>query len=130
MQPSRKEGATLDSDPMPALRVHGTHLQLFQNLVGNAIKYRRPDVAPAVRITAKGQNGGWRFSVNDNGIDIEAPYKERIFGLFKRLHTGDKYSGTSVGLEICRRIVDRYHQRIWVESKPGDGSSFYFWLSS
>ena len=126
-----ESGATIDADRLPALRVDGTHLQqLFQNLISNAIKYRRAEVAPAVHITAKRQNGGWLFSVSDNGIGIEAPYKERIFGLFKRLHAGDKYPGTGIGLAICQRIVDRYHGRIWVESEPGKGSSFYFWLPS
>jgi signal transduction histidine kinase len=113
------------------LRVHGTHLQqLFQNLISNAIKYRRTDVPLAVHITAKSENGGWLFSISDNGIGIEAQYKERIFGLFKRLHAGNKYSGTGIGLAICQRIVDRYHGRIWVESEPGVGSTFYFWLPS
>lgn len=122
-------GARVTSDPLPLLWVHGTHLQqLFQNLIGNAIKYRSPDQVPAVHIAATRHDGDWIFAVSDNGIGIDPQYKERIFGLFKRLHTSDEYSGTGIGLAICRRIVDRYHGRIWVESEPGKGSTFQFTL--
>jgi light-regulated signal transduction histidine kinase (bacteriophytochrome) len=100
--------------------------QLFQNLIGNAIKYRSPDRAPVIHVSAQQQNEYWVFSVQDNGIGIDPQYKERIFGLFKRLHTGDQYSGTGIGLAICQRIVERYHGRIWVESTPGEGSTFKF----
>jgi PAS domain S-box-containing protein len=120
--------AKITADPLPALRVHRTHLQqLFQNLIGNAIKYRSPHRPPAVHVTAEQhQNGHWAFAVTDNGIGIDPEYKERIFGLFKRLHTSDEYSGTGIGLAICQRIMDRYHGRIWVESEPGRGSIFRF----
>lgn len=121
--------ACITSDALPSVRVHDAHLkQLFQNLVGNAIKYRSPDRAPTVHVSAKRLDGYWLFSVADNGIGIEPEYKERIFGLFKRLHSGDEYSGTGIGLAICQRIVDRYHGRIWVESTPGQGSNFQFTL--
>jgi len=121
--------AEIDSDPLPSLSVHTAHVQqLFQNLISNAIKYRSPGVGPVVRIRVKRQNGTYLFSVSDNGIGIEAQYRERIFGLFKRLHTADKYSGTGIGLAICQRIVERYHGRIWVESEPGRGSTFFFTL--
>lgn len=123
-----ESGATVTSDPLPSIKVHATHLQqLFQNLIGNAIKYRSPDRRPVVKVSAEGgQNGQWIFSVRDNGIGIDPEYKERIFGLFKRLHTPDEYSGTGIGLAICQRIVERYHGRIWVESEPGRGSIFRF----
>jgi PAS domain S-box-containing protein len=122
-------GARITADPLPPIRVHGMHLQqLFQNLIGNAIKYRSPERAPVVHVTAERQSGQWIFGVIDNGIGIEPEYKEKIFGLFKRLHTNDEYSGTGIGLAICRRIVDRYHGRIWVESEPGKGSTFRFIL--
>jgi PAS domain S-box-containing protein len=121
--------AKVTSDALPRLRVHRLHLnQLFQNLIGNAIKYRRPDVAPLVHVSAERERDGWVFSVSDNGIGIDTQYKERIFGLFKRLHTGDEYSGTGIGLAICQRIVERYHGRIWVESPRGQGSTFRFTL--
>ncbi len=122
-------GAQIIAGPLPSPRVHRAHLQqLFQNLVGNAIKYRSPDRKPVVRVTAELQNGHWSFAVTDNGIGIDPVYKEKIFGLFKRLHTSEEYSGTGIGLAICRRIVDRYHGRIWVESEPGKGSTFRFTL--
>jgi len=107
--------------------MHATQLQsLFQNLIGNALKYRRPEVAPAIHITARRQDDSWLFCVADNGIGIEPAFKEQIFGLFKRLHTSDQYSGTGIGLAICKRIVERNHGRIWVESEAGEGSRFYF----
>jgi light-regulated signal transduction histidine kinase (bacteriophytochrome) len=122
-------GAQVTSGPLPTLRVHGTHLQqLFQNLIGNAIKYRQPDQPPVVHVTAERQEGGWIFAVSDNGIGIAPEYRENIFGLFKRLHNNDEYSGTGIGLAICKRIVDRYQGRIWVESEPGFGSVFRFTL--
>jgi signal transduction histidine kinase/CheY-like chemotaxis protein len=125
----RASGAQVISDPLPSLKVHATQLQqLFQNLVGNAIKYRRPETPPVVKVTARRDGEGWLFAVSDNGLGIEAEYKERIFGLFKRLHTGDEYSGTGIGLAICQRIVEQYHGRIWVESEVGKGSTFNFTL--
>jgi len=124
-----ESGARITSDPLPSVRVHDAHLkQLFQNLLGNAIKYRNLERIPTVHVGAKPREGEWLFSVIDNGIGIEPEYKERIFGLFKRLHTGEEYPGTGIGLAICQRIVERYHGRIWVESKPGQGSTFLFTL--
>jgi light-regulated signal transduction histidine kinase (bacteriophytochrome) len=120
--------AKVEFDGLPSVKVHSRYLkQLFQNLVGNAIKYRRPGVPPLIQVTAAEQDSHWLFCVSDNGIGIDARYKDGIFGLFKRLHS-DEYSGTGIGLAICKRIVERYHGRIWVESNPGRGSSFYFTL--
>jgi PAS domain S-box-containing protein len=122
-----QSGAVVTSDSLPAVRVNSTHLkQLFQNLIGNAIKYRNSDRAPAVHISAHMDHDMCVFTVRDNGIGIDNEYKEQIFGLFTRLHSGDQYSGTGIGLAICQRIVDRYHGRIWVDSEPGCGSSFRF----
>jgi PAS domain S-box-containing protein len=124
-----ESGAQVTSDRLPVVRVHATHLQqLFQNLVGNAVKYRRPGMAPVIHISAKREDPRWIFTVADNGIGVESEYKELIFGLFKRLHAGDEYSGTRIGLAICQRIVERNHGRIWVESEPGKGSRFCFSL--
>ena len=121
--------ARVEHGHLPEVRVHRAHLQLlFQNLVGNAIKYRRPDVTPEVHVSARRLNGKWLFAVRDNGIGIEEAYRERIFGLFKRLHSDGQYAGTGIGLAICKRIAERYEGRIWVESEPGKGSTFYFTL--
>ncbi|HLG99593.1 MAG TPA: ATP-binding protein [Bryobacteraceae bacterium] len=124
-----ESAAKIDFEPLPTLPVHPTELELlFQNLISNAIKYRRPDVTPVVHVAVKKLNAQWLYSVSDNGIGIEAQYHERIFGLFKRLHTADTYSGSGIGLALCRRIVERHNGRMWVESKPGQGSTFYFTL--
>jgi PAS domain S-box-containing protein len=124
-----ESGTHITIAPLPSLPVYGTHLQqLFQNLISNAIKYRSPERQPEVHVTAERQNEQWVFAVRDNGIGIDPEYKENIFGLFKRLHTSDEYSGTGIGLAICQRIVDQYHGRIWVESEPGRGSTFRFTL--
>jgi PAS domain S-box-containing protein len=123
-----ESGATVTSDKLPELRVHGMHLQqLFQNLIGNAIKYRDPARPPAVHVNAQRRSDGWMFSVRDNGVGIHPQFKEKIFGLFTRLKAADS-DGTGIGLAICQRIVERYHGRIWVESEPGQGSNFRFTL--
>ena len=123
----RQSGATINADPLPSVAIHGLHLQqMFQNLIGNAIKYRHPARVPIVHIFAERQAKSTVFSVSDNGIGIAPQYRDTIFELFKRLHTGDEYSGTGIGLAICQRIVDHYQGRIWVESEVGEGSTFKF----
>jgi len=121
----RESSAVVTRDSLPAVRVREVHLQqLFQNLVGNAIKYRREE--PRVHISAADQNGHWVFSVKDNGIGFDPIYNEQVFGIFKRLHTSKQYSGTGMGLAICQRIVQRYRGRIWATSEVGNGSEFFF----
>jgi len=118
--------AAIGVDELPAVRMRESHLaQLFQNLVGNAIKYRREEPL-RIHVGAQRVDGYWIFRVDDNGIGIPDEYKETIFGIFQRLHTSETYSGTGMGLAICQRIVERYRGRIWVESEVGRGSSFRF----
>ena len=121
-----ESGAKIEYGVLPSVGIHQVHLQqLFQNLIGNALKYRS-EKRPLVRVAAEKKDGQWLFSVSDNGIGISAEYHERIFGLFKRLHSGDQYLGTGIGLAICKRTVERYGGRIWVEAEPEKGSTFYF----
>jgi light-regulated signal transduction histidine kinase (bacteriophytochrome) len=125
-QAIRESGAEVVFSDLPTVTMREIHLQqLFQNLIGNAIKYRSEEPL-CVRVGATRQDGRWLFSIKDNGIGIRPEYKETIFGIFKRLHTNDRYSGTGMGLAICQRIVERYRGRIWVESEPGKGSTFFF----
>jgi PAS domain S-box-containing protein len=115
-------------DSLPVVTADDRQLeQLFQNLVGNAIKYHG-DEPPRVHVSAEHSNGWWTFAIKDNGIGIERQYHERIFQVFQRLHTRKEYSGTGIGLAVCTRIVERHGGRIWVESEPGNGSTFRFTL--
>lgn len=120
--------AQVECEPLPVLRVREAHLtQLFQNLIGNALKYRS-ESPPRIRISAERFQGLWKLAVADNGIGIDPAYQGQVFGLFQRLHGGGKYSGTGIGLAICQKLVQRYGGRIWVESEPGLGSRFLFTL--
>jgi PAS domain S-box-containing protein len=120
--------ARVTNDPLPAVQADEMQLvQLFQNLIGNAIKYRTAQ-APQVHVAALQKRGKWQFSVKDNGLGIEEQYYDRIFGMFQRLHNRTEFSGTGIGLAICRKIVERNGGEISVASKPGRGSTFRFSL--
>jgi PAS domain S-box-containing protein len=118
--------AHVSHGPLPVVMADETQIiQLFQNLVGNAVKFHGPE-PPEVHVSANQKNGEWEFAVRDNGIGIEPRYLERVFQIFERFHRDDRYPGTGIGLAICQRIVDRHGGRIWVESEPGRGSTFFF----
>ncbi len=124
-------GALVTHDPLPGVLADEMQLiQLFQNLVGNAIKYQSAGILPKVHISAA-VNGGkkWMFSVKDNGLGIDPQYFERIFGMFQRLHKREEFAGTGIGLAICKKIVERHGSSISVESQPGQGSTFLFALA-
>jgi PAS domain S-box-containing protein len=124
-----ENGAKVTNDPLPVVMADKTQLtQLFQNLIANAIKYRS-EAPPKIHIAATNEGSAWRFSVRDNGIGFDQKYAERVFQIFRRLHGDEKdYSGTGIGLAICKRIVERHQGEIGVESQLGEGSEFYFTL--
>jgi histidine kinase len=118
--------AQITLDPLPIIHADPTQISLlFQNLISNAIKYHS-ELIPQIQINAVSYASTWLFSIHDNGIGIESQYVERIFGIFQRLHSSDEYSGTGLGLAISKKIVENHGGRIWVESQPGQGSTFWF----
>ncbi len=123
----RETAATVTCGNLPVLMANKTQMvQLLQNLLGNAIKFRREFVPPHVHVSAKLDGNDWLFAVTDNGIGIAPEYFDRIFQVFQRLHTRRQYSGTGIGLAICKRIVEYHGGRIWVESDTERGTTFYF----
>ncbi len=122
--------AKITCDHLPTVRADPNQMvRVFQNLIGNAIKFRKPDELPKIHVGCMVENGEYIFSVSDNGIGMEKEYTDKIFEVFKRLHTTDEYRGTGIGLAIAKRIIERNGGRIWVESKLGVGSTFCFALS-
>jgi light-regulated signal transduction histidine kinase (bacteriophytochrome) len=124
-------GAQVTHDPLPdVIADEGQLNQLFQNLVGNAIKYQAPGI-PRIHVSAARQGAKkWMFSVKDNGLGIDPQYFERIFGMFQRLHKREDFAGTGIGLAICKKIVERHGGTISVESQLGSGSNFHFDLAA
>jgi PAS domain S-box-containing protein len=120
--------AQITSDQLPDVTANqGQMIQLMQNLIGNALKFRR-ELPPKIHISCEKGKTEWIFAVRDNGIGIEEEYKDRIFVIFQRLHGRDQHPGTGIGLAVCKKIIERHNGRIWVESKVGEGASFYFTL--
>jgi PAS domain S-box-containing protein len=121
--------AQVTHDELPTVMAEPTQLaQLFQNLIGNAIKFRRDGVAPEVHVAARRQGANWLLWIKDNGIGIDPQHHERVFLVFQRLHGRAKYAGTGIGLAICKKIVEQHGGKIWVESQAGQGATFFFTL--
>jgi len=124
----RDNGAKIEIGTLPVVVAdEGQIAQVLQNLIGNALKFRG-EREPVVRVNAGPSAGGWKFSVEDNGIGIESTYAERVFQMFQRLHDRQTYEGNGIGLTIAKKIVERHGGRIWFESVPGQGTTFFFTL--
>ncbi len=126
-----ESGAAVTHDPLPVVRADKTQLtQVFQNVLGNALKFRDPGRPPRIHVAVRQEQGKWLFSVADNGVGFEQQYEEKMFVIFQRLHGRGTYPGTGIGLAICRRIIERHGGRIWARGEPGKGSTFFFTLPS
>src|SRR5262249_45089099 len=124
----KESGAAVKYESLPVVQGEPYPLTLlFQNLISNGIKYRRPDQPPRLRVSAVRNDSMWTFAVEDNGIGVEEKYREAVFAPFKRLH-GKNYPGTGLGLAMCKKIVERHGGKIWIESSDGQGSTFRFTL--
>ena len=124
-----ESGAEVTHDPLPTVNGDAVRLgQVFQNLIGNALKFRGT-IPPRIHLSAQRDGAQWIFAVRDNGIGIDPQHIERIFQIFQRLHTRTEYLGTGIGLAICKKIVEQHGGRIWVESAPGQGTTFFFTVS-
>ena len=122
-----ESGAIITQSALPVIVWRETHaMQVMQNLIGNAVKYRRDGEAPIIHVSAESNGKTWQFAVRDNGIGVDPQYHERIFGIFKRLHGNDQYEGTGIGLAICQKVIERNGGKIWIESALNHGSTFYF----
>jgi light-regulated signal transduction histidine kinase (bacteriophytochrome) len=124
----KETDGTINNSELPVVKGNKTQiLQLFQNLVGNAFKYKS-DEPPVINISYEEDNAAYKFAISDNGIGIDPKFFHKIFIIFQRLHNREKYSGTGIGLAICKKIIDKHGGKIWVSSTPGKGSTFYFTL--
>ena len=126
----REKNATIHIGPLPAILCHGSAIvQLFQNLISNGLKYQAPGNRPEIWIEAKELEQHWQFSVRDNGIGIDPEFRQKIFIIFQRLHQKDQYSGSGIGLAICKKIIEFHGGKIWIESNPDQGSTFHFTIT-
>ena len=124
-----ENGALITNGDLPALKVDESQMiRVFQNLIENAIKYKKKDELPKVHISCKEIKGFYEFAIKDNGIGIDMQFHDRVFIIFQRLHAKDEYRGTGIGLSICKRIIERHGGRIWFDSKVNEGTTFYFTL--
>jgi len=120
-----EEHARIIHDNLPTVNCDSSQLyQVFQNLISNSIKFHH--TTPGIHISAEESEGEWIISVSDEGIGIDPDHHQKIFEVFRRLHTRQEYAGSGIGLSICKRIIERHQGRIWVESEPGKGANFYF----
>lgn len=130
-QSIQASGASIEVNTLPVITAYQEELtMLFQHLLSNAIKFRKEGQSPVINIGACSIDNGWLFSFCDNGIGIENRFREKIFGMFQRLHNQNLYEGTGMGLAHCRKIVVMHNGKIWIESAPGRGSQFYFTISA
>src|SRR4030095_6953994 len=122
-----ESGAIVNRDKLPVVLQSSTQLiQLFQNLAANALKFHREGVTPVLDFRAERNGLHWLFSIHDNGIGFDMSHAERVFTIFKRLHTRTAYPGTGIGLAVCKKIVENHGGKIWAEPAPGAGSTFFF----
>jgi light-regulated signal transduction histidine kinase (bacteriophytochrome) len=122
-------GATIKIGQLPVVSSDPTHMrQLFQNLIGNALKFQQPGTPPVIEVKARRKRDGSEITISDNGIGFDEKYLDRIFAVFQRLHERSSYEGTGIGLAVCRKIVERYNGTITATSTKGNGSTFIVWL--
>jgi light-regulated signal transduction histidine kinase (bacteriophytochrome) len=119
--------AIITNEGLPVLKADEFQiLQLFQNLIGNALKYKKESVTPKIHLSCKSKDDLYEFAISDNGIGIDMQFHDKIFIIFQRLHSKEEYSGTGIGLSICKHVVERHKGKIWFESKQNEGATFYF----
>jgi len=121
------EQAVIETTELPVIEGYSTEIkQLFQNLISNAIKFRKKGSIPRINISAYHDNSCWTFAIQDNGIGIAKEHEDRVFTIFQRLHTKNEYEGSGIGLAHCKKIIGLHKGKIWIESTPGEGTTFYF----
>jgi light-regulated signal transduction histidine kinase (bacteriophytochrome) len=126
----RESETIIVREDLPVLKAYPTELKLlFQNLIANSIKFRKPGTPPCIDVSASREKGIWEFAIRDNGIGIEQKYHDRIFVIFQRLHTRSEYEGSGIGLAHCKKIAELHDGRVWVDSEPGQGSVFRFTIN-